>query len=229
VPLKLLMVDEDPSSRTLLREALEAKEADLFVAHNLQTGSPAVDQYKFDGIFLDLYHPAINAAEFTEQIRVSARNSQTTIVLVGGISSPSAVRRCFSAGANAFLPKPLERNNLQRALSSIRSLILEERRRNRRISLSNPVQCLVGAREVPGCLIRNLSMSGMLLYTDGNLEVREEVRLLFHVDHASPHVMAKGVVVRVDELGQAGIRVDWSSSADRVRVRGCIAKEVDNI
>ena len=227
--LKLLVIDHDKPAATLMKEVFESKGADVRIIENLGTAVALIEQDKFDGIFLELSLPHGGGVEITKRIRASARNSHTTIMLVGQGASAGAVQHSFAAGATLFLAKPFERNVLAKAISAIRGVMVDERRRHRRITLSNPVRCLIGAREIQECVIRNLCLSGVLLQGDGTIQVHHKVRIAFHLEKGTPLIIARGLVVRVDESGQAGIRVAWDSLEARERIRMRIAKEVDNL
>jgi hypothetical protein len=107
--------------------------------------------------------------------------------------------------------------------------MFDERHRYSRIPLTIPIQCFVGARELPECKVRNLSSTGMLLAGDGTIHPREKVRLLFRLEENSPIIPARAQVVWVADDQLAGVRFLAIGTDDRKRIRTRIAAEIDNL
>ena len=228
MPLKLLVVENERWAATLMAEVFTSQGADVQAASDAASALVLTSRFKFDGIFLELSLTGTDSIELTQSIRQSSWNTKTPIVLVSRNADSRAAARAFQAGGTFFLPRPLKQNAIRRALQSTRAVMIDERRRYSRIPLSSTIQCFVGARELPGCLARNLSSTGMLFEEDGTLNLQDKVRLLFRLEKRSPLVMARALVVRVDDERRAGVRFLAMSNEDRERIRKRIAVEVDN-
>jgi CheY-like chemotaxis protein len=229
MPLKLLVIENDRLAATLMTQVFVSQGADVQTAADATAASALARRIRFDGIFLELGLGSDNGVELTEQIRQSSWNTRTPIILVSRNADARAAARAFQAGGTFFLPKPLKQNAIRRALLSTRAVMLDERRRYSRISLSTPIQCFAGTRELYGCVAHNLSASGMLFQEDGSLTPHEEVRLQFRMEKTNAPIVARARVVRLDQEQRAGARFLAMSFDDRERILKRIAAEVDNL
>jgi CheY-like chemotaxis protein len=229
MPLKLLVIENDRSVAMLMTQVFLSHGADVQTAADATTASALTSRTRFDGIFLELGLAGGNGVELTEHIRQSSWNSRTPIVLVSRNADARAAARAFQAGGTFFLPKPMKQNAVRRALLSTRAVMFDERRRYSRILLGTPLECFVRSRELPGCVVHNLSSSGMLFEHDGSLNQRDEVRLLFRLEKAGSPVMARAVVVRLDGERRAGARFVAMSFDDREKILKRVAAEVDSL
>ena len=229
MPLKLLVIENDRSAAMLMTQVFLSHGAEVQTAADADAASALTSRTKFDGIFLELGLAGGNGVELTEHIRQSSWNSRTPIVLVSRTADARAAARAFQAGGTFFLPKPMKQNAVRRALLSTRAVMLDERRRYSRILLPTPVECFLRNRELPGCMVHNVSSSGMLFQHDGSLSPRDDVRLHFRIEKAASPVVARAVIVRVDGEQRAGARFVAMSFDDRERILKRVAAEVDNL
>ena len=102
----------------------------------------------------------------------------------------------------------------------------EERRRFQRIPFSSDVTCSAEGQQIFG-KSQDLSLEGLLFLGSGSLRRGLKVQISFLLEQEKPMIRAKGIVVRVDEEGRAGIRFVPISVDDRQRVREFITKEVE--
>jgi two-component system response regulator RegX3 len=79
----------------------------------LLTGPPP------DIIFLDLNMPKVDGAEFLRFVRSRYSNEQLPVVMLSVESAETAVYTLLSAGANAFLVKPLDVEELRKVLERV--------------------------------------------------------------------------------------------------------------
>lgn len=229
MPLKLLVIEGDKSASALMTQSFTSQGAEVYAVGDFDAASAMLHEAKFDGIFLDLSLPARGGIELMRRVRDSSRNSKTPVVLLGKSTDSRAAAEAFRAGGTFFLCKPLQRKALRQAFNSARPVMLNERRRYWRIPLSTPLQCLVGGRELSGCLTRNISLSGILVQDNEILQPHNKVLLSFRLAEAGPLIIVRGVVVRRDERGQVGVRFTSINPADHERILNRIAREVDNL
>jgi DNA-binding response OmpR family regulator len=72
-----------------------------------------------DVIFLDLNMPKVDGAEFLRFVRSRYSNEQLPVVMLSVESAETAVYTLLSAGANAFLVKPLDVDELRKVLERV--------------------------------------------------------------------------------------------------------------
>ena len=110
-PPRVLIVDDNTSSRRLLAAALKSAG---FTALQASDGSDALDAIASvppDVILLDLEMPGLNGTETCERIRAHAdpRVRELPVVMLTAHDSEEEEVRCLKAGANDFLAKPVGR------------------------------------------------------------------------------------------------------------------------
>ncbi len=72
-----------------------------------------------DVLFLDLNMPNVDGAEFLRFVRSSYSKEQLPVVMLSVESAETAVFNLLSAGANAFLVKPLDVEELRETLTRL--------------------------------------------------------------------------------------------------------------
>ena len=228
MPLKLLVVDHDATTLALVEDFFRSNGVDVHsVRDGVQAVAPIVEE-KFDGFLLEVNVPNTDGCQLSLWIRQSSRNGRAPIIHMGARPDPQLMHRAFQAGGTFFLVKPLDRGRLMKLFRSTSGIMLQERRRYWRVSLATPSQCAVGSRRISGCLISNLSVTGVLLRCDGSLQPGAKVYLVFALNQSDPcTVCARGTVVRVDASGQAGIRFTCLNHHDHSRILDRIAQESD--
>lgn len=87
---------------------------------NLLEGPPAAQA---DMIFLDLNMPVLSGPQCLEKIRTSLELNKHIVVIFSTSSSPSDIQKMYSLGANYFITKPAEYNDLSKLISKAMSLV----------------------------------------------------------------------------------------------------------
>ncbi len=118
MPLNVLIVDDNNINVILLRHILETKGFSPSVAVN---GKEAVDQVsieEFDIVLMDLQMPVMDGYEAIKCIRENAKITQPRIVVVTAFIADENRAMAISAGANAFVSKPIDQDELFYAMYS---------------------------------------------------------------------------------------------------------------
>ncbi len=113
--MRVLVVDDDPDLLVLYEIALEGIDCECDTAKDGEDALALCSQNDYDVILLDYQMPRLNGCETAERIRGSQRNA--AIPIVGCTADEELRDRCFAAGMNAFLVKPLSINKLVAVLS----------------------------------------------------------------------------------------------------------------
>ncbi len=74
---------------------------------------------RFDLFTVDVQMPGMDGYELTRRIRANPAHSGTPLIVVSSLSEPVDKTRGFQAGADAYLTKPVRREELAQALSSL--------------------------------------------------------------------------------------------------------------
>jgi CheY-like chemotaxis protein len=112
---KVLIVDDEPRVRELMRRQLEHSGHDLYEAEDAQAALDAMVQVPCDVIFCDIQMPGRDGLWLTAELR--KLYPMAAVVLATGVSSvPPKVS--MQAGVLAYLVKPFTRQALLTALAT---------------------------------------------------------------------------------------------------------------
>jgi CheY-like chemotaxis protein len=219
--LKLLVVEDDPSSLELMTEVFQSLKAQVRPIADSETASVVVNQEKFDGIFLDLEMPKVNGFELAQRVRQSSWNKMTPIIIVTGRDERDTMQHAFATGCTFFLQKPIDRQKLSGLFRSVRGTLAENRRRSIRVPVQTEVTCSVGSRSVLG-RTWNLSHGGMQVEV-GDLNPGEAVRVTFRLPSSSTTIDAFGTVVWTKQDRQ-GIQFTKMTNQNQEEIRRFITR-----
>ncbi len=152
-----------------------------------------------DLIITDQAFPLMGALNLCAAIRRDVRLKKVSIVVTGGRSGEDGAD-CLTAGANAFLPAPLDPVAL---FSKVSELLLVPHRKDLRVLLRASVTGQEGDASFFAAS-QNISISGMMLETDRSLAPGDRLTCSFNVAHSE--LRASCMVVRVDRASSSGRR-----------------------
>ena len=108
---RILVVDDDPDIRQLLQDRLRATGYRVQLAVDGVRALEAVQAETFEGMILDIGSPALDGMEVLRKIRIS--DQQIPIVMVTASGSKELAVRAVGMGAQAYLLKPFNVDELQ--------------------------------------------------------------------------------------------------------------------
>ncbi len=103
----LLVVDDDPVLRGMLKTALQRHQYDVIEAPN---GAEAIEifrNYRPDMVLLDVLMPVMNGYETCEAIRKLDPERTVPVLMLTGLDDVESIDRAFDAGATDFITKPI--------------------------------------------------------------------------------------------------------------------------
>ncbi len=109
---KIMVVEDDPTTIILLKFLLEEKKYEVAVKKN---GKEAVDSVKSevpDLILMDVMMPEMDGIEATKIIKEDPDTSSIPIIILSALSQEMEVMKGLQAGADAYMVKPFDLNNL---------------------------------------------------------------------------------------------------------------------
>ena len=103
--MRILLVDDDPALRTLLRTTFEVADVDVVEAENADAARRRIRSARPDVIVLDVNMPGTTGLELCRELKDDPATKQIPIILLTGSSggTNAAAKR---AGAEAFVRKP---------------------------------------------------------------------------------------------------------------------------
>jgi len=103
--LQILLVDDDPALRTLLRTTFEVADVDVVEAQSAEAARRRIRAARPNVIVLDVNMPGTTGLELCAELKADPRTSDIPIILLTGSTggTSAAAKR---AGADAFVRKP---------------------------------------------------------------------------------------------------------------------------
>ena len=113
MPRRVLIVDDEESIRLLLAGILSKDlEVEVTLAGTCEQALRLAENNAYDAILLDLLMPGIGGYAVLSEIRHSAPNAATPVIVVSQVTEKAAIDRCMAAGASAYHAKPVRRPEL---------------------------------------------------------------------------------------------------------------------
>ncbi len=101
----VLVVEDSITSRTLLKNILEASGFGVVTAVDGLEALSMLENYEIDLVVSDVEMPRMNGIELTRRIRASEKMRNLPVILVTGLDSPEDRERGLEAGADAYIVK----------------------------------------------------------------------------------------------------------------------------
>ena len=114
---KILLVEDHDINQQVAREILESAGFFVTIAENGKQALAMTLSQEFDIVLMDLQMPEMDGYEATEKIRLHKGAEELPIVAMSASAMPKDRERAMAAGMNFHVSKPIDLNELFRALS----------------------------------------------------------------------------------------------------------------
>ena len=114
----VLVVDDDPVMRAFLERTVEAE----YGVESAPDGAAALDRVRQGGVDLvvaDLQMPALDGFAFTEALRADGRTARIPLLILSGSDKSENRIRCLRLGADDFVPKPFNPEELMARIANL--------------------------------------------------------------------------------------------------------------
>jgi DNA-binding response OmpR family regulator len=115
--LKALVVDDDPSVQNLVRLVLEFDGWDVRTAGDGDEALTAAEEYRPNGIVLDVMMPGKDGFAVLSELRQTAHGREAAIILLTAKTQPADMFRGSKLGADLYMTKPFEPDDLSQKLA----------------------------------------------------------------------------------------------------------------
>ena len=124
----ILVVEDDPNARRLMRAVLERAEYSVSTAENGSAALELMDTQHVDLIVLDVMMPGMDGYALTSELRVSG--SEIPILMVTAKQLPADKRMGFLVGTDDYMTKPVDTEEMLLRIKALlrRSQIVSERK-----------------------------------------------------------------------------------------------------
>ncbi|NOY87566.1 MAG: response regulator [Deltaproteobacteria bacterium] len=227
--IKLLLVDDVELFLELERSFLSREIFEIATARSGREALEKVRRVRPDLVLLDLFMPEIDGAEVCRSLKADpdTRNIPVIMTTSEPQEEPDVRKRCFEAGCDDFIPKPLRREELLKVIGD--ALQLTKRREPR---VKAHLRCAVTrSGETTDTWIHTLAVRGASVQFPLPLRVGEEIDLLFSLPMDAARIETRAVVRwvgRAAKNGPPGVGVEFLTIAtgDRERINTYVAEKL---
>ena len=103
----ILIVDDDPTSRLMMRAALEPAGFQIFECSNGEDALSAFAEHAPELVLLDVVMPGMDGFEVCTRLRASAGGRHIPILMLTGLDDIGSINRAYEVGATDFEAKPI--------------------------------------------------------------------------------------------------------------------------
>lgn len=119
--LTILIADDNPFSRELMRELLEASGHVIMEAVNGRNALDLIRRDRPDLVFLDLQMPLQDGFSVIRELRDDARFRGLTVVAVTASAMLGERERALAAGFDSYIAKPIELCDIEKQVELVSS------------------------------------------------------------------------------------------------------------
>lgn len=105
---KILVVDDVPANRDLLRRRLEREGHVVLMAGNGKEALERIQAGGLDLVLLDILMPELDGFEVLDRVKKTPEGRELPIIMISSLDEIDSVVRCIEMGAEDFLPKPFD-------------------------------------------------------------------------------------------------------------------------
>ncbi len=130
-PIRTLVVEDDPSSRHLIQEILQARGHEVEACADAETAWEIAQRERFSLAVLDLRLPGMDGVELCRRLRKLPDGGQMVVMFVTGADRSEDLGRALEAGADDYVLKPIVDADLplRFALAERKIYFLQDRKR----------------------------------------------------------------------------------------------------
>jgi len=114
--IRLLVAEDNPVNQKLINKILMKKGINPVIVSNGRDAVAALKSESFDAVLMDIQMPEIDGLEATRLIRFEL-NSDIPIIALTAHGYQNEINKCFEAGMNGYVSKPINQNELFKSLA----------------------------------------------------------------------------------------------------------------
>lgn len=228
--IKMLSLDEKTITSELDRAGYRKMGISVRGALSWSEASRVLAEGDVDVVVVNLDLASVDTLEVIRHVRASAWKD-TPIVATSVQSSTKIRNNAIKCGADLFVEQPVPRDYF---IEKIKSLLDQKTRSTERVNADVEVSFKLGGKDV-SCPVGDLSVSGVLLTTDLELQHGEVMDLTFTLGASSKPLKVKGEVVRriesnkknPDSMTGIGVRFVEFAGDSQQRIESFVARTAD--
>ena len=117
--LKILVIDDDPGIGHMMQMVLEYSGHEVIVSEKPNEAEEQIDEKKIDLVILDMLISGVNGIDVCKRIRNNKKPEIAEVPILMMSALYNAGAKCKKAGANDFIAKPFEMEELTSKVENI--------------------------------------------------------------------------------------------------------------
>src|SRR4051812_42312079 len=113
---RILVIDDDPMIRTLVKSILEPEGFNVSLAEDGLQGVELLDKEPrpigFDLIILDVVMPGMNGLDVLTRLKIHSHTQALPVLMLTGESKAEDIMNGYNVGADYYITKPFTRQQL---------------------------------------------------------------------------------------------------------------------
>ncbi len=119
---KILIIDDEKSSRDSARRILRREKYHLYFAENGKIGLNKISEVNPDLVLLDIQMPIMDGIEVLKKLN-HKQSDDSSIIVLSGHGTEQSVRACYQLGVTAFVHKPFASYELKGLIKNTLDLL----------------------------------------------------------------------------------------------------------
>ena len=120
---EVLLVEDEPAIRELVRSLLTAEGVSVTVAVNGAEGLRIARSRRFDLVLLDVQLPQLDGVSVCRMLRVDPASAKVPVYMLTAGTRPSDREAALRAGASGYIEKPFRGNELVGLVKRLRAFV----------------------------------------------------------------------------------------------------------
>jgi diguanylate cyclase (GGDEF)-like protein len=181
---KILIADDDPGNRDLLRRRLEFEGHQAVEAKNGLEVLAALQDQECDLVLLDIMMPDMDGFQTLAKLKQEPELRELPVIMISALDELESVVRCIEMGAEDYLTKPFNRVLLRARIgASLEKKWLRDRERRKTDELEQTLQLLEQAQAQLAVQASQDALTGLenRRSVDAQLELRSKRQTPFSV------------------------------------------------
>jgi putative two-component system response regulator len=141
---RVLIVDDDPQNRKLLRSCLSETDRHIVEATNGTDALSLSEENEFDLVLLDVMMPGLDGFEVCRRLKTTEASHTLPVILITALDDTESRVKGIQAGAEDFISKPF---NIEEVSARAASLIRLKKIQGRMSALEDVLEALANAVE----------------------------------------------------------------------------------
>jgi adenylate cyclase len=172
---QILVADDDPANRDLLRRRLEFEGHQIIEATNGKEVLALLHDHPCDLVLLDIMMPDMDGFQTLAKLKQEPKWRELPVIMISALDELRSVVRCIEMGADDYLPKPFNRVLLRARIgASLEKKWLRDRERHKTEELEKTLRLLEKAQTQLAVQASQDSLTGLAnrRSVDSDLDLR---------------------------------------------------------